>query len=382
MPSGFRTYNSERYRLICSRSSAWMIQWHTPPFRRLFSTSSVLKKSLDTIKPCFCCRNIPPHIADGVRGGGWRDESDVVTVRPRTPWEHARTMARRKVTRCACAGGSQGSRGEILETEEKKKKRGWSFIVFAASDGTMTRRGHSYDAIVRARGTAGLGGSPRTAVLSSSCCGMVVERRLCQLERESKNQQKYYAISFAFFVRKTIRKNKPRQRTNTEQTAQRGPDFQCASSIWFSRKTNMPYEGQEKRGKKWRTIQLLCQIFPLNEVENPSWKNSFLNSNYLLFRKWLYDTAWCGTMNCGSTFVCQSPLPPILAKGITKCTHLYIQLCYFKCAHKTRDTSLFEYADHPLIVWLIAYLVKENFSLKKRHIFFDTFFVHSSSQND
>ena len=29
------------------------------------------------------------------------------------------------------------------------------------------------------------------------------------------------------------------------------------------------------------------------------------------------------------------------------------QLCYFEFAHETRDTSLLEYADHQLIVWLI-----------------------------
>ena len=72
----------------------------------------------------------------------------------------------------------------------------------------------------------------------------------------------------------------------------------------------------------------------------------------------------------------------VLRNCVEKCYHRIIisidrliQLCYFKCALETQDTSLFEYADHQLIVWLIAYLVEENFSLK-----IDTFFsTHFSS---
>ena len=37
-----------------------------------------------------------------------------------------------------------------------------------------------------------------------------------------------------------------------------------------------------------------------------------------------------------------------------------VQLCYFEVTPETRDTSLLEYADHQLIVWLIAHFVKES----------------------
>ena len=55
--------------------------------------------------------------------------------------------------------------------------------------------------------------------------------------------------------------------------------------------------------------------------------------------------------------------------GFMRCAYI-IQLCYFEFAPQTRDTTLLEYADHQLIVWLIAHSVKKSIkqSTGGRHI--------------